>query len=555
MLKKRDLGALGEVIGEEEFLAFILKEKVNKAECENKLEKYCKSLKNAELTSEKVHEKLKGVCEDGKIKDEKNKCKRLEENIKNKCTKFKNELETALKESFTEKNCSEYEQKCLFLGACLEDVTEKCSKLRNRCYLMKRMNIADEIALRVLKGNLKKEKGKEPKNQCKEKLGEHCPILSKMSQELMEKCLDSEKACQSLITEAEKKCASLKTEAEKAVKDVNNKTCLLLLKECYFYGPNCEDEIQKNCEKLKTKCEDEHDIIYIPPEEPWFPIQPMPDITDKVGLEKLYNEAAKLGLLIEGLRTSMDDLILYLSQKSGDERFDAGECEKQKDNCEYLKKLSGDSTYNCTNIDKECKRLEDELQRGNLEERIQKIKLFDGNKSPGNAKTIPWHKLNSDIYGRNCAQLQSDCFFLTRYKNDLTPACENIQAMCYKRGLDTAAYEILESKMRGFRDSEQDGFQKWSKKCQKKLIEVCKGVRNQSYHLLALCLEPKETCSSLSDDILDKTYELNHILGFTRDSPEKHDCLKLEPKTTLSYIEKKLLSSQRIKRNTGNFIG
>ncbi|KAG5436820.1 hypothetical protein PCANB_001948, partial [Pneumocystis canis] len=533
MLKKRDQEKLEEM-GEEHFLALILKDKTEDNQCRKELEKYCKSLEDAGLTSKQVDDKLGDYCEKGG-KARKDKCTGLKNEIEKKCTEFKGKLEKALKEPFTEEKCEEYESHCHFLeGACINVLKEECSKLRNQCYGLKRDKVAEEVLLRALKGGLKQEN-----KECKEKLEKECKRLNGFSKELMQLCLHSEGTCKHLKEEAKKKCDSLEAELKKALekdaKNLKNETCHPLLEQCHFYGPNCEEKDGLECDELRTTCEEEHNIVYTPPEEPWFPIQPMPDIADKVGLEELYNEAAKLGLLIEGLHTSMEDLLLYLSQKNNDNgEFDQQKCqEAHKTRCNYLKELSGDLSYNCSKINEKCGELETELQerRDKLEKDIQIINLFDGNKGTGNPKTIPWHKLNSDIYGKRCPELQSDCFFLSRYNNKLKTACDNVQVMCYKRGLDVVAYETLENKMRGgFRDSEQDEFQKWLNQCQNKLTEVCNGVRNQSYHLLALCVEPKETCSSLSDEILDKTYELNHILSFTRDSPEKHDCLKLEPK-------------------------
>nr|QJX19858.1 large surface protein PCAN_A1.37.1 [Pneumocystis canis] len=520
---------MGEEMGEEELLALILKEHAINGQCKDKLEKYCQSLKNAGVELGKVHEKVEGYCKNGG-KENEEKCTRLETKIQEKCTKLENELKTAPKNKPIEnEDCVKYELKCLFLeGACPTELTGECNELRNECYEKKRNEVAEEIALRALKGGLKQ--GTE--NQCENELKKHCPILGRMSQELMEKCLNPEEACKSLITEAEKKCASLKDKVKDELEDIKDERCLPLLEECYFYGPNCEekDKIKTNCEKLKTQCENEHDIVYTPPEQPWFPIQPRVSIVEEVGLEGLYKAIAKEGILINKLKLpSIDDLLFFLSQKKENGEFDDTKCKAQEGNCDYLKTLSKELDYNCTNIENECDKLKKEFdkERKDLEGRIKETKLFSENNGDRDAKTISWHKLYSDIYGRNCAQLQSDCFFLSRYNNKLTTACDNVQAMCYKRGLDVLAYETLESQMRGeFHDSGEN----WPNNSQKKLVEVCKEVRNQSYHLLELCLHPEKTYLSLFRDIQMKVIELDHILDIRRDSPEEDDCLELEPK-------------------------
>ncbi|KAG5438868.1 hypothetical protein PCK2_000907, partial [Pneumocystis canis] len=521
---------------EEHFLALILKEKVQEPRCKEKLKEYCGSLKDAGLESGKVHEKL-DVCEDGNAKDEK--CKDLKNKIEGKCKEFKKKLEAALKNKPIEnEKCEEYEPECHFLeGACIDELKEECSKLRNQCYELKREKVAEEVLLRALKGDLKE--GKEKEEKCKEKLKKHCVILSSMSRELMQLCLASDKTCKDLIEVAKNKCNSLKPEVKEAVeKEVKSETCHSLLEQCYFYGPNCDkEEIQKNCEELKTQCEDEHDIVYTPPEQPWFPIQPRVSIIEEVGLEELYKAIAKEGILINKLKLpSMEDLIFLLSQKSSNRNFDDTKCKEineDKENCEYLKELLGDSDYNCTNIEGECGKLKKEFKqkRKDLEERIKDTRLFNKNNGHSGAEIIPWHKLYPDFYGRKCAQLQSDCFFLTQYNNDLKTECDNIQAMCYSRGLNLAAYDVLESQMRGeFRDSRLDWiFQNGLNQCQKKLVKVCDKVKNQNHILLALCAHPKETCDILFDDIRDKTDQLKDILDITRDSPEEDHCLELEP--------------------------
>nr|QJX19856.1 large surface protein PCAN_A1.28.2 [Pneumocystis canis] len=522
MLKKRDQGEKGEVIGEEHFLALILKGNTEKNNCKTELRKYCESLNKAGLKSQDVHENLKNVCENGNAKDEK--CTDLERKIKEKCKEFKKKLETALnKKPIKNEKCEEYEPECHFLeGACINELIGKCSELRNECYEIKRDKVADEILVRALKGGLK-----EKNDQCEEKLKKHCQILSRMSKELMRLCLNPKGTCQSLITEAGKKCTSLKKKVEEAVEKVENDSCLPLLEECHFYGPNCEET---KCEELRTQCEEKQDILYTPPEEPWFPIQPRVSIIEKVGLDELYKAIAQEGILINKLlHPSMEDLIFFLSQKSDSRDFDKSECENahKAEQCNYLKTLSGNSDYKCSKMKDKCTELEKKFkkERDSLKGRIQEINLFGENKSPGNPKTIPWHKLESDLNGRKCAQLQSRCFFLDRYYTNLTIACENVKSMCYKRGLHLAAYEVLEDQMR--REPQDSRLQSYQ--CEKKLIKVCDQVKNQSYHLLALCAHPEETCEILFDDIRDKTGQLKNILDSSRDFPEEHDCSELEP--------------------------
>nr|QJX19855.1 large surface protein PCAN_A1.15.5 [Pneumocystis canis] len=523
MLKKRDPGGKEEM-GEEHLLALILKENTKENNCKNKLEKYCKSLKDAELTSEKVHKKLKDVCENEKVKGDK--CEELETKIQGKCRKLENELETALKERpVKNENCKTYEPQCLFLeGACPNELTEKCSELRNRCYSMKRMNVAVEILARALKGELK-----ENNNQCKRKLEEECVYLASMSRELLWRCLNVKETCENLVDVAKKKCASLKTNVGEAVEKVKEDKCHSLLEECHFYGPNCkENDIQNKCNELSIQCEDEYNIVYTPPEGPFIPIYPRVTIIEKVGLKELYQEMAKKGVLIERVLFSVEDLILFLSQEK-DGKFDQGKCEEAFKNCEYFRQLTRHSNYDCDK--NKCKNFQAKLEsrRNTLKESMKQNYLFDKeNPVSQNAKIQSWHELKLEYISEHCSNLESECFYLEARRNDTdeSKACQNVFAACYKRGVDGAAYEILESKMRGI--FQHSGLQSYQ--CEKKLVTLCETLKNKNHDLLALCLHPEKTCFSLFRDIQMKVNELDHILDFTRDYPEKHHCLELEPK-------------------------
>nr|QJX19859.1 large surface protein PCAN_A1.4.3 [Pneumocystis canis] len=531
-------------MGEDHFLALILKENAINGQCKEKLKEYCGSLKDAGLESKKVHEKLEDVC---KEKAEEKKCTGLETKIQEKCTEVKDELEIALEEPFTDENCEIYEQKCLFLeGACPNELTEKCSELRNRCYSMKRMNVAVEVLVRALKGELKEKNG-----QCEKKLKKHCVYLSSMSRELLWRCLNVEKTCENLVNVAKKKCASLEKELKKEDENVKNDSCHSLLEECHFYGPNCDKKnIQNKCNELRIQCEDKHNIVYTPPEGPFIPIYPRVTIIEKVGLKELYQEMAKKGVLIEKLPLAMEDLGLFLSQK-GNGEFDQGKCEEAfEKNCEYLKTLTRHLNYDCDN---KCNELKERLRqrRDSLKKLIRNNYLFNEKNQPSKGAEIKsWHELKLEYISEHCSNLESECFYLEarRKTSDESKACQNVFAACYKRGVDGATYETLESQMRGeFSSLTLD----WSKKCQEKLIKVCEKVKTQNHDLLALCLYPEETCYILRSDIEEKSSQLMNILEFTRDYPEEDHCLELEPKCKVLEKDSSRLSEpcHTLKRN------
>ncbi|KTW32516.1 uncharacterized protein T551_00001, partial [Pneumocystis jirovecii RU7] len=75
-------------------LALIAKENYkNTDQCKDKVEKYCKTLTDAGLNPEKVHEKLKDFCNNGK---QNKKCQDLQTKVTGKCTSFQQKLKTAL---------------------------------------------------------------------------------------------------------------------------------------------------------------------------------------------------------------------------------------------------------------------------------------------------------------------------------------------------------------------------------------------------------------------------------------------------------------------------
>ncbi|KAG4303738.1 hypothetical protein PCK1_000256 [Pneumocystis canis] len=526
ILKKRDQ-AVGDGIGEEHLLALILKEEgLEEEQCKQKLGEYCGELHNANLTSKDIHDKLKDYCNKDQANEDK--CKTLKTNVEAKCDKLKEALEEALK-TLNETVCKEYEHECLFLeGADPNNLKEPCSNLRTKCYELKRRRVRDNVLMRALSGNLKE------KPECEKALKKHCVTLASMSPDLMQACLNVDNGtCEHLVGAiAPGKCTSLKTEVDKALKNPDKTKCLPLLEKCHFYGPNCNDKEKPKCDELTTECE-KHDVEYMPPEGPFIPIDPTVTVLDQVGLDALYKEAAKEGVLIERLSDrSLDNLLLFLGQKdSGD--FDEQQCKKEVkgDKCDYLKTLTGekDDKYDC---EAKCGQLKVQLttNRNSLKDSIKKNYFFGkNNRDKADNTLLGWHVLQPTIITEDCARFESQCFYLDRHgkSTELEKACQNVRAMCYKRGLNDVAHEALQSQMRGYFDYSGND---WLNKCQKNLTKVCKELKDKNHDLLALCLQPKDTCDLLIDDIQNKARYLTYHLDQRRDSPYKEDCIKLEAK-------------------------
>ncbi|KAG4303482.1 hypothetical protein PCK1_000446 [Pneumocystis canis] len=543
VLKKRDQAGKGVDVEAEHLLALILKEEgLEKSQCKQKLGKYCEDLKNANLTSKDIHDKLTDYCkEEGKAED--GKCDGLKAKVEAKCTALKEALDKALKtelgkQPFTETVCEKHEHECLFLeGADPDNLKDKCSKLRTKCYERKRQKVRDKVLMRALKGELK-EGGNE---DCEKALKGHCVKLGPMSTDLMQACLSVDNGtCQQLVNLAQTTCVPLKKDVDDALKKLeqndkfDKQTCLPLLEECYFYSPNCkEDDKEKpECEKLKKQCE-EKDVEYMPPEGPFIPIDPTVTVLERVGLDMLYKEAAKEGVLIERLsELTTDNLIFFLGQNN-DGNFDVDECKtKVAKDCNYLKTLTGEK--NNDKCEDKCTNLNGKLtnKHDSLKESIKKNYFFGNNKDDADSKLLGWHEMQPDIITDDCEELESQCFYWDRYDKKLKEACQNVRAMCYKRGLNDVAYEELESQMRGYFDY-SGNIDDWSKECQKNLTKICDKVKHQSVELLSLCIQPKETCVLLQRDIQDKTYQLTKPLTFLRDSPKKEECIELGTRCNL----------------------
>ncbi|KAG4300565.1 hypothetical protein PCK1_003176, partial [Pneumocystis canis] len=476
VLKKRDQAVAGKVdgIGEEHLLALILKENgLEEDQCKSDLKTYCKSLNDANLKSEDIHDKLKGYCKDGGEANE-GKCKTLKQEVEKKCEKLKTALKTALENKpFSETDCEKHEPQCLFLeGADPTNLKEPCSNLRTKCYELRRRRVRDKVLMRALKGELK-EGGNE---NCKTALKEHCVKLAPMSPDLMQACLLVDGTCTQLAIQAQGKCTSLKKDVDEALPKLeknDTQSCHSLLEKCHFYGPNCNDKEKPECEKLTSECE-KHDVEYMPPEGPFIPIDPTVTVLDKVGLDALYKEAAKEGVLIERLsELTTENLLLFMYQKA-DGDFDDKTCKEavKDDKCDYLKTLTGekDDKYDC---EAKCDELNGKLttNRDSLKNSIKGKHYLFGRNNNADSKLLGWHEMQPTIVSDYCAELESQCFYLDRHSksNELKIICQNVRAMCYKRGLNDVAYEELESQMRGyFVDYSGDD---WLNKCQKNLTE------------------------------------------------------------------------------------
>ncbi|KAG5520270.1 hypothetical protein PMAC_001349 [Pneumocystis sp. 'macacae'] len=504
------------VYEDEEYLfALIVKKNYNNdGQCKNDLEMYCKSLKDSKLDTKEIHKKLEGLCEDTK---QEAKCKELKTKITQRCTGFKGKLETAANKNPTDlkdSDCEENEQQCLFLeAACPNDLKDKCIELRNKCYQKKRDEVAEEALLRALNGDLKKA------DLCKAKIKGVCKAIGQENNELLKRCLDTDKTCDDLVKVAEKKCEPLKKKIEESLtNDKLKENGHSLLKECHFYGENCENN-KPDCSGLKEKCK-KADIVYTPPGSQFNPTLPEPTLAEKIDLKELYEEAATDGVLIERvLEVETVDLLVFLSDNA---ELDDNKCKNVlKDKCNTFRHLADDLENLCGNTSEHVQKCQ--KFKAEFDEKKKALTRRLENKQFKKNEIMSWSELSEVFIEYDCAELQSECFYYES-QTSLRTLCKNLKAACYKKGLDTLANEMLLEKLRGKLYYE---IGKSPEEFPKKLIEACKELKNTSKELFVLCMQPTDTIGVLLEDLRIKTDLLQDHLNENRDLPTRQHCTDL----------------------------
>nr|AAA67766.1 glycoprotein A [Pneumocystis carinii]prf//2123271A glycoprotein A [Pneumocystis carinii] len=517
----------GYKVEEADLLAFIAREKYDKdGECKQKLKEYCNGLKGGNSgIPEGMDPLLQEICKENKAQD---KCNELKDKVRQKCSDFKSELDKKNHKNgsvtLEDKDCPSYEAQCFFLeGAKPNDLKEKCNKVRNMCYGIKRVLVTDTFALRVLKGSLT------DKNTCKKKLKEICPLIAGESNELMDTCLKAETgghgSCTDLTPSSEEKCKALKKEVQTALG--NNVTlkeqCPSLLEQCHFYSKDCKDSNKPDCDKLIKEC-NQLGHRYTPPGL-FSPIEPEVLLQVKGDLLKLYREAEQVGVQIgRPNKKTVEELLSVLIEKNSLGNGCKGLLTEE--NCKYYKSILKEMEKPCKNKDSWCKKLQEEIKKKCTEFKKELHKKNFCNDSNCSNENRQWESLIDNLRDEDCTELQSKCFYLQKHcEKNLKKPCNNIRVACYKKGLEAAAMSLLESRMKGML---KPGPKNDYEECQKELLKQCKEVRNVSAEVFEMCLYPKDTCKSLSDDVSDKAHDLMFTSFQKRDHPSQEDCVELK---------------------------
>ncbi|KTW25547.1 hypothetical protein T552_03703 [Pneumocystis carinii B80] len=523
-VKRQAQGVQGaqDEIDEKHLLAFIAKDKYGEdAECKKRLKEYCDDLKKVDAEF-KVNDKVKELCGGGDDTKRDEKCKTLKGEVKKELEDFENKLDASV-DDIQDEYCEKYEEKCILLEeADPANLKDNCIELREGCYKLKREKVAEELLLRALGGDAKEAK-------CQEEMKKVCPMLSRESDELMTFCLDPSGTCGELKKKLKDLCEPLKEELKDGELE---KKCHERLEKCHFYGEACDGA---KCKDFEEKCKGKG-ITYKAPESDFSPVKPKASLLRSIGLDDVYKNAEKHGIIIgkSGVdvpRKSgtkfLQDLLLLLSRD--EDKTDAkSKCDKALKKCETSKYLDTDLKKLCGDNDKQnkCEKMLD------VKERCTKLKLnlylkglstgYEDKKSD----LLSWVKLPTFFIKGECAELESECFYLEKAcNNKIDEACQNARAACYKKGQDRMLNKFFQKELRGnlglvrYRSDPGD--------CKKYVVGNCTKL-DKKY--LPRCLYPKELCYALSNDIFLQSKELSSLLDDQRDFPLEKDCLELKEK-------------------------
>ncbi|KTW29438.1 uncharacterized protein T551_02054 [Pneumocystis jirovecii RU7] len=483
-------------LGQEKILALILRKDAIDAQCEKKLEEYCKNLENINLVPENVHPTLKGLCENAEKK-----CKNLKTQISTTSNNAKGYLEDIIVNISNgmllgKTHCNYAHIQCVIFRE-FSSFSSICDEITEQCYRQINEDLVYEALLRALPRDLKSQAA------CEEKIKESCFKLNRESYYVLWSCFQEEYTCENLLKK-KNDCKSLEKDIKNTLQGVYKlEVCYTLLEKCYFYLPNCKNEEIQSCVNLKKYCE-EKNIIYPPLHSLSFnPLEFPPTLQEEIGFYRLRDEAAAHGVLIVNpISTGFDRFILlaYHIKNTAGNRTER--CIKYLENCafKYLTKELAD-LCNATNHTEICEKIDKEVQGecNSLQLAFQEKKLFKM-ESEAKSKLYTLNGLSEIIYEESYTSLLSKCTYIQSHcNNDLMDACIVLKVAYYRAQFYKLAKDELEKELFGlFRNLNSSGI----RECAVKLTEKCQIVRNSSINLLSMCLKPKETCEALAEDRL-----------------------------------------------------
>ncbi|QSL64027.1 hypothetical protein MERGE_000182 [Pneumocystis wakefieldiae] len=509
----RDVPSKDLVIEEGDIYAFILKNDYeDDSKCKERLEEYCKELKEIDPELEKVHTKIKEICGD----NDKEKCKEIKEKIIKVIDEFNSKKYTQMDYFKVYEHCDNIFPKCFFYsGINSTNITDNCNYLRYLCYSQEYEKLKTEIMLKAVGFN------NNDYTDFRIKAKEVCPILIQHGNDLIIDCLKIENLFKNYLRNyVNHFCNSLN-----AVLNDNKlkEKCHERLEKCYFFKDNCD-----KCDELKESCKKKN-ITYSPPREDFSPIESEETLLKRIDLENFYKRARNKGLVLGEIKGTLDDMLIYLSVTY--EGLKEAECRGVlKENCDFFESLSLEFKELCLDDKKEkCK---DILEVTNRSKKLKKNLYITGfstefgdNKE---SKIIIWENLPTSLNEKECLELTSECYLMrVACNNFIIAACRNAILGCYKRRQDLLFIKLIESQLHKEKYELKSNDEKL-KICQKIVMEKCVTLRNTNIRNFLKCLRPKEICDKVEEILLIQSRDLGQALDKVRDSPKEKDCVELK---------------------------
>ncbi|KAG5520151.1 hypothetical protein PMAC_001227 [Pneumocystis sp. 'macacae'] len=514
----------------EKIFTLILKEDVVNGQCQAKLQEYCKKLQDMNLLDKilSFHSEMGNFCKNINYEET---CNNLKGNIEKYCQEFKEKLKSTIAGHPDPSKVCTMKNECILLeNVCSDGFKKECNDLTSLCYQEKRDNLRTEFLLRAFSGNLKTE------GDCEKVINEKCLMFIGESDELMKFCLTALNRCEDLMKLAKTKCK----EIEKSTKDLQGfidtctnvealkRTCILLLKGCYFHKSNCDDSFQNVCKILEKKCGEERK--YIPPDLVLDPLEKEITLMEEIEYKEIFED--EIGK--PGIKDTIDLIALISDDKLNTCESNIEKCYKFCSSVPQLKDLYDNSNKKMNQAKKKiCTDLKSklELRCRDLKSKLHSLSM--SSTTDDDSTVLGWSEQSTELNERLCIDLESKCFYLQRpcgsINIEMSNACANLKSSCLKTRFFRKTYQqfqnVLKGKLRNL------AVKSVLKTCINELLELCNGKVNiQNPIIVDFCLRPWDACHAFASDIERQSRRLKISLGWKRDFPNEENCKELQEK-------------------------
>ncbi|KTW32234.1 uncharacterized protein T551_00325 [Pneumocystis jirovecii RU7] len=394
--------------------------------------------------------------------------------------------------------CSKLQTDCFFLEQYdSTDLSTKCNELKEYCYNKARMEIAETIIHRFLKGT-------HNKTACLKRLRNKCVSFSQKSPELLTLCIDGLNVCEKFISEIKKNCQSLQTQFSSEQKKISEHNCLNWLKKCHKNILDCQP-LYSGCRLFQTSCAEKgffsdfnrnynHNFLELSIN------------IDEDTIQYSYEHLNQLGIYVDKMPSFPNEVITNILIQNVNAQ--TSECE------EKLNKKCPLADY--LDIFKSiCSKGSKNNEHGAC------INIYNKNKQHFESYTLDFIDNNILSISQNffskekCAKYLSLCYFFNKYFDQVRSGlCEKIQLTCYQIDLEAEAYMTLIRKL----NEKINPMDPWSstfnvtKNCKTRLSLVCKKAMYRNYYVLYRCLHLQETCLKLTSLVDEKCNKLRETL-------------------------------------------